>query len=558
MIRIYLLCLSYVFMSLAAPFIAGAEGQAGIWKNMTNGISDSNVRIVEVNPANPRVLYAASLSTIYKSADSGITWEEILSLRATGNRIRSMAIAPSETETVYAGTDRGLYQQSPGTRGWEKVFTGVGEEEKTVLSIAVNPEDPDMILIGTRGGLFLTGNRGKEWQKSHGLPSGFSIYAVAIDHSSTRRIYAASDRGLYKSVDRGKSWRKILKTDSSPEESLNGNDEEGDENDEVQNETNIQSIAIDPREENTLYVSTLQGLFVSRDGGDSWERLSSLGLGSPGLRQVVPSGSGNENLYAATDRGVFRFSGSAQVWEELYKGMGTADIRYLAAYPHEKEDGLILWAATGSGLYRTIVDTHAASPLRIVDDASREDSKMALSMFAHEPSINEIRKAAIIYAEVQKDKIEGWRKAASYQAWLPDVRFSYDKGRDWQNSDYFYSTTSEKYKDIDTTNGRDEGWSISLSWELGDLIWNSDQTSIDSRSRLMVQLRDDVINEVTRIYFERRRLQVDLFMSPPQAPEERLDKELRLQELTANIDALTDSYLSERLAQVGVRAQRQD
>ncbi|MBI5663864.1 MAG: hypothetical protein HZC49_02055 [Nitrospirae bacterium] len=135
---------------------------------------------------------------------------------------------------------------------------------------------------------------------------------------------------------------------------------------------------------------------------------------------------------------------------------------------------------------------------------------------------------------------------------------SYGKGEDWQNSSYFYSTKDEKYKDDDITEGRDKDWAISLTWKLGELIWNDDQTSIDNRSKLMVQLRDDVLNEVTRLYFERRRLQINSVMSPPADNRDIIEKDLRLQELTANIDALTGSYLSSRLAQKGAGAQRQD
>ncbi|MCX5687130.1 MAG: hypothetical protein NTV71_00550, partial [Candidatus Omnitrophica bacterium] len=77
-----------------------------------------------------------------------------------------------------------------------------------------------------------------------------------------------------------------------------------------------------------------------------------------------------------------------------------------------------------------------------------------------------------------------------------------------------------------------------------ELIWNNDQTSIDTRSKLMVELRDDIMNEVTRTYFERRRLQIDLLTFPPKDLKLSLEKELRLQELTADIDALTGNYFS--------------
>ena len=88
-----------------------------------------------------------------------------------------------------------------------------------------------------------------------------------------------------------------------------------------------------------------------------------------------------------------------------------------------------------------------------------------------------------------------------------------------------------------------------VSWNLADLIWNNDQTSIDSRSKLMVELRNDVLNEVTHLYFERRRLQIEILTVPMKDLPVNLEREIRLEELTANIDALTGGYLSKCLGE---------
>ena len=91
-------------------------------------------------------------------------------------------------------------------------------------------------------------------------------------------------------------------------------------------------------------------------------------------------------------------------------------------------------------------------------------------------------------------------------------------------------------------------WSASVTWEPADFVWSDDQTSIDVRSKLMVQLRDDIVEEVTRTYFERRRLQVLLLTDPPAEQRALLDKALRVQELTALLDGLTGGYFSRQLA----------
>ena len=78
------------------------------------------------------------------------------------------------------------------------------------------------------------------------------------------------------------------------------------------------------------------------------------------------------------------------------------------------------------------------------------------------------------------------------------------------------------------------------------MIFSTEQTSIDVRSRLMVQLRDDILSEVTRLYFERKRLQLELTENTLKT-KTRKEKELRLQELTALIDGLTNGCLSRRM-----------
>ncbi len=60
----------------------------------------------------------------------------------------------------------------------------------------------------------------------------------------------------------------------------------------------------------------------------------------------------------------------------------------------------------------------------------------------------------------------------------------------------------------------------------------------------MVQLRDDILDETTSYYYERRRLQVELLQRSPEDPGEYIKKNLRIQELTANLDALTGARFS--------------
>ena len=77
------------------------------------------------------------------------------------------------------------------------------------------------------------------------------------------------------------------------------------------------------------------------------------------------------------------------------------------------------------------------------------------------------------------------------------------------------------------------------------MIWGEQQRLIDSQVRLLVKLRQDILDEVTRLYFERRRLKSEL--SSCSLSAEVQEKRLRIEEITALLDALTGGYLSENV-----------
>lgn len=539
-----------VFFSAAS--IVCADMQEMAWDDAGRGISGTDLHSLAISPVNPDIVYASADKVVYKTIDSGKTWSEVLSFGATDNTINTVAADPLNAEVVYAGTAKGLYRSRDQGMQWEIIFNGIGELENTIFAITVNPNKSENVYIGTIAGIFFTENNGEQWEKGQNLPSKIIATSISADKRNPHILYAASVRGIYKSLNRGIVWERIYESDFDEEDIsyfIDNGEEDVEESDitEMRDISHIRKIQIDPSDTKIIYAATSRGLLTSNDSGATWTYASKIGLVSANMRDIALTLADSNHVYAATDRGVFRYSKNTASWDEIYKGMVSSDVRGLYLGPALEKDTLSLWAVTKKGIYKATPSLNASAQPNEGSENNLTVPGDMLAMFDHEPSIEEIKGAAIEYAEVSPDKISSWRTAAANRAWLPDLRFSYDKDKDWQNSDYFYSTASEKYKDDDITRGKDSGWSVSLSWELGDLIWNSAQTSIDARSRLMVQLRDDVLNEVTRLYFERRRLQIDMHLSPPVDIKGRIEKDLRLQELTANIDALTGSYLSRRL-----------
>ena len=194
----------------------------------------------------------------------------------------------------------------------------------------------------------------------------------------------------------------------------------------------------------------------------------------------------------------------------------------------DKEENLYL--AADKGLYVFFQEERKKLALRL------DNPRLILS--TPELSIQDIQKEAIKYAEVYPEKISNWRKQARIKALIPELSLDYDK-----------TVTTALGASYDRVQVGPRDWGLNLKWDLGDLIFSAEQTSIDVRSRLMVQLRDDILNEVTRLYFEYKRLQWELAENTPNTKAKK-EKELRLEELIALIDGLTNGRLSRSLQSV--------
>lgn len=537
------LAASVVCFILHLALTATAGVHEIIWKDFSAGIIDADLQNVVVSTDIKVTAYTNSMKSVYRTADGGKTWNEVLSFRGTGNTINTITAMPNNGNIILAGTSEGLYRSDDGGSQWVRIFRGIGNLEDSVVSIAVHPVHTQIIFIGTGSGLYRTDNNGKDWNRDNKLPAGSPVRSIAINNSRADIIYITTGKGIYKGTNNGIDWQRIFVTNLPEINDTGSRQDEARYFEEISSDIEIKSIVIDPSDSEIVFAGTTSGLLITKDSGLTWRKAGNSGLINRDIRRLAVSPEDPDSIFAATEKGVFIYSKTSDKWHEVYNGLVSSDIRSIAFSYDQYAGYKVLWAATGNGLYKTV------PVAKVFSDNSKVEAQKIFSEFGNEPTIEEIREAAMSYAEVQPEKIEGWRKAAAKKALLPDLRFEFNNNKTRQSSTYFYSTKDEKYKDDDITHDRNDAWSVSLTWQLGDLIWNDAQTSIDTRSKLMVELRDDILNEVTRLYFERRRMQIEILLSPHEDIKEKIDKELRLQELTADIDALTGSYLSKRIAQ---------
>jgi hypothetical protein len=226
--------------------------------------------------------------------------------------------------------------------------------------------------------------------------------------------------------------------------------------------------------------------------------------------------SPESRLFCSGKAGIFEYK--QERWEELTFGLAAGTVNSLSFGP----DGF-LYAASENGLFRAKIREEGAAEI----GADRSSD-------SQEPDIRRIQEAAITYAEVGPQKIELWRKQAAKRAFLPKLSISMDRDIDQTTSSNIwgiYSSGSSPGRHYcgpdDTTRYNNRNWGVSLTWDLGSLIWSDDQTNIDVRSRLMVQLRNDILDEVNKTYFERIRVKMELDNLSIEDRKKRFEKELR-------------------------------
>jgi hypothetical protein len=95
---------------------------------------------------------------VWKTDDYGLTWRPIFDEQPTGS-IGALAVAPSEPNTVYAGSGEGLqrpdlsvgdgmYKSTDGGKTWGRL--GLRDAQQ-IAAIIVDPKDPNRLLVAALG-----------------------------------------------------------------------------------------------------------------------------------------------------------------------------------------------------------------------------------------------------------------------------------------------------------------------------------------------------------------------------------------------------------------------
>jgi photosystem II stability/assembly factor-like uncharacterized protein len=221
--------------------------------NRAEGLPAKTVNAIAVDSSSKCVIYASLQNKIYKSTDCNRTWEPVYYDNEAKTRIEAIAVDHYNTSRLYIGTSRGEVIRSNDRGGsWRTIK----RFDSQVKEIEISPFDSRRVFVATLDdGVFRSFDQGDSWESLEKNMEEFNDSAdyrdMSIPADQNGSVFLATDRGLLKSTDNGDSWERI--DIITPEE-----------------ETIINSIAVNQNNEEEIYYITDTTFYRSLDGGKNW------------------------------------------------------------------------------------------------------------------------------------------------------------------------------------------------------------------------------------------------------------------------------------------------
>lgn len=126
-------------------------------------------------------------------------------------RVRVHALRAVEVEkgqdVLFAGTDAGLFRSVNSGMTWEQM-KAVGITGVPVQAIYAPARGASRLALQTSSELFISEDSGRTWQAAS-IPPGYYLYDVALPINHEVAILAATSRGLLQSIDQGAHWKLV-------------------------------------------------------------------------------------------------------------------------------------------------------------------------------------------------------------------------------------------------------------------------------------------------------------------------------------------------------------
>jgi hypothetical protein len=186
-------------------FLISSTSFGANWTPMDNGLTNTNVSALVINPLTPDTLYAGTIGGgVFVTIDGGANWtamnNRLANTQNNGNiQVNALFINPQTLHTLYANTGLDVFKSIDGGANW----TAVNRPPTTgFYLLAINPQAPDTLYAGTNYGVFKSIDGGANWTIMNTGLNSHQILALALNPQPPITLYAGANfGGVWKFVD---------------------------------------------------------------------------------------------------------------------------------------------------------------------------------------------------------------------------------------------------------------------------------------------------------------------------------------------------------------------
>jgi photosystem II stability/assembly factor-like uncharacterized protein len=279
----------------------------------------------------------------------------------------------------------------------------------TAISIALDPQKPQVVLAGGRNSLlFASGDSGSSWKLLNLPKRNFGeVTSILVDPVDSKHylagMIAGEGAGIFESLDEGKTWssvkdvqdvgvRALAAAPSKPSRFVAGtlrgvmlSDDSGKSWTRISDEQNLEmqgitAIAIDPQQPGIIYAGTAHLPWRTFDGGKSWESIRTGMVDDSDLFSIYINPSTPTSIFASACSGIYASTSRGDSWRKLL-GIPNTSRRTHVVREAPSQPGTI-FAGTTLGLFKS---TNGGANWRVVNgnqvNAIALDSSRPNSMY---------------------------------------------------------------------------------------------------------------------------------------------------------------------------------
>src|SRR3989338_2634807 len=478
---------------------------------------------------------------VFVSKDDGKTWEDFGSEKLLkdegGNSVINWISIDEEGEKIYIATSYGAYESKINEPSWKLIFDDIKTGTKDVNALLIHGENS---YFCTNDGLWFCKETNTCKRLNEGLEPDSISGNILVNYSLkyNNDLYLATTNGIYYFNQNKLTWENI----SSGIKKL------------PDGRINAKHLLIE--NDNALWAASGTGIYLSSNLGQSCEDLSKgIGKNEEGYKQCYYLYKHQNNLYTACASGVYLFNRDKKLWENISDGIRTTNSSKNIYWLHSFKDNL--YAATDEGLFVLYNNNSTISNEKIILKGKIETDFANLKEL--EPTVIEVQKKALEFASLPTSgDYKRYRLQARLRNIVPMIGF--DLNSTGTSSDYYQfdkGITSDTSLNNDFNAGKTNRYQfdgrsfkqLSVLWNTNEFIYDDEIKEILNQARLTANIRENLLDDVTRIYFQRKKLQLENLAYKPENknPSEKLIKELEISELTGQLDSRTGGWFSREI-----------